>query len=175
MVTPYGFHGGQNGVWVGFSRDFICFHLPQISFYHFSTLISFSSASAMVHQAWSSTQPCVKHELRKLALYHWFFFLLLRTNFGEFFSLHLWLSIWGVSVTLRCMAHACRPVSAHGTSDVARSRTAGLWDPPFRWVRIRVGLSVVCGLSPRWGIGRPRPGLIEAHTSRPSAGRHFPR
>ena len=39
-VTPGGFRGGRNGVWVGFSRGFSHFPLPQISFHHFSTLIS---------------------------------------------------------------------------------------------------------------------------------------
>ena len=36
-VTPRGFRGGRKGVWVGFSR----FLLPQITFHHFSILISF--------------------------------------------------------------------------------------------------------------------------------------
>ena len=39
-VPLCGFRGGRNGVWVGFSRDFSRFPLPQISFHHFSTLIS---------------------------------------------------------------------------------------------------------------------------------------
>ena len=39
-VTPCGFRGVQNGVWVGFSWGFSHFPLPQISFHHFSTLIS---------------------------------------------------------------------------------------------------------------------------------------
>ena len=39
-VTPCGFHGGRNGVWVGFSRGFSRFPLSQISFHHFSILIS---------------------------------------------------------------------------------------------------------------------------------------
>ena len=39
-VPPCGFRGGRNGVWVGFSRGFSRFPLPQISFHHFSTLIS---------------------------------------------------------------------------------------------------------------------------------------
>ena len=39
-VTPCGFRGGRNGVWVGFSRGFSHFPLPLISFHHFSTLIS---------------------------------------------------------------------------------------------------------------------------------------
>ena len=39
-VSPCGFRGGWNGVWVGFSRGFSSFPLPQISFHHFSTLIS---------------------------------------------------------------------------------------------------------------------------------------
>ena len=42
-VTPCGFRGGRNEIWVGFSRGFSRFHLPQISFHHFSTLISSSS------------------------------------------------------------------------------------------------------------------------------------
>ena len=41
LSHPYGFCGGQNGVWVGFSQGFSHFLLPQISFHHFSTLISF--------------------------------------------------------------------------------------------------------------------------------------
>ena len=39
-VTPCGFRDGRNGVWVGFSQGFSSFPLPQISFHHFSTLIS---------------------------------------------------------------------------------------------------------------------------------------
>ena len=39
-VPPRGFRGGRNRVWVGFSRGFSRFPLPQISFHHFSTLIS---------------------------------------------------------------------------------------------------------------------------------------
>ena len=39
-VTQSGFRGGRNGVWIGFSRGFSRFPLPQISFHHFSTLIS---------------------------------------------------------------------------------------------------------------------------------------
>ena len=39
-VPPCGFRGGRNGVWVGFSRGFSRFALPQISFHHFSILIS---------------------------------------------------------------------------------------------------------------------------------------
>ena len=39
-VTPCGFRGGWNGVWVGFSRGFSRFPLPQISFHLFSTLIA---------------------------------------------------------------------------------------------------------------------------------------
>ena len=35
-VTPYGFRGGRNGVWVGFSWNFSRFPLPQIYFHHFS-------------------------------------------------------------------------------------------------------------------------------------------
>ena len=42
-VPPCGFRGGRTGVWVGFSRSFSRFPLPQISFHHFSTLISFIS------------------------------------------------------------------------------------------------------------------------------------
>ena len=40
-VTPRGLSGGGNGVRMGFSWDFSRFPLPQISFYHFSTLTSF--------------------------------------------------------------------------------------------------------------------------------------
>ena len=56
-VTPCGFRGSRIAVWVGFSLDFSRFPLPQISFYHFSTLISLiylfflSSSSLMVRQA----------------------------------------------------------------------------------------------------------------------------
>ena len=39
-VPPCGFRGGRNEVWVSFSRGFSRFPLPQISFHHFSTLIS---------------------------------------------------------------------------------------------------------------------------------------
>ena len=39
-VTPCGFHVGRNWDWVGFSRGFSRFPLPQISFHNFSTLIS---------------------------------------------------------------------------------------------------------------------------------------
>ena len=39
-VTSCGFRGGRDGVWVGFSWGFSRFPLPQISFHHFSTLIS---------------------------------------------------------------------------------------------------------------------------------------
>ena len=39
-VPPCGFCGGRNGFWVGFSRGFSRFPLPQISFHHYSTLIS---------------------------------------------------------------------------------------------------------------------------------------
>ena len=38
--TSCRFRGGRNEVWVGFSRGFSRFPLPQISFHHFSTLIS---------------------------------------------------------------------------------------------------------------------------------------
>ena len=83
LGPPCGFRGGRNGVWVGFSRGFFRFPLPQISFHHFSTLTSFISfhfispcdgASGMVgrHPCYSrtynlgasSTRPCVGHELR---------------------------------------------------------------------------------------------------------------
>ena len=37
------FRGGRNVVWVGFSRGFSRFLLPQISFHHFSALIHFVS------------------------------------------------------------------------------------------------------------------------------------
>ena len=40
-ATTYGFRGERNTVWVGFSRGFSRFLLQQISFHHFSTLISF--------------------------------------------------------------------------------------------------------------------------------------
>ena len=38
-VTPCWYSGGQNGIWVGFSRGFSRFPLPNISFHHFSTLL----------------------------------------------------------------------------------------------------------------------------------------
>ena len=38
-VPPCGFRGGRNGVWVGFSRGFSRFPLPQISFHHFSRCV----------------------------------------------------------------------------------------------------------------------------------------
>ena len=59
-VSPCGFRGGRIGVWVGFSRGFSRFPLPQISFHHLSTLISsisfhfISSALVMVRQVWSA-------------------------------------------------------------------------------------------------------------------------
>ena len=57
-VPPCGFRGGRNGVWVGFYRGFFRFPLPQISFHHFSTLISSISfhfiTLVMVRQAWSA-------------------------------------------------------------------------------------------------------------------------
>ena len=40
LVSPCGFRDGRNGIWVGYSRGFSRFPLPQISFHHFSTLIS---------------------------------------------------------------------------------------------------------------------------------------
>ena len=42
-ITAYAFRGGLNGVLIGFSRGFSRFTLPQISFHHFSTLVSFIS------------------------------------------------------------------------------------------------------------------------------------
>ena len=42
-VPPCGFRGERNEVWVGFSRGFSRFPLPQISFHRFSTLISSTS------------------------------------------------------------------------------------------------------------------------------------
>ena len=39
-MTPCRFRDGQNGFWVGFSQGFSQFPLPQISFHHFSILIS---------------------------------------------------------------------------------------------------------------------------------------
>ena len=87
-VTSCGFRGGRNRVWVGFSRGFSRFPLPQISFHHFSTPISSISfhfispcddASGVVgrHPCYSRTynigassplipRPdlCVGHELR---------------------------------------------------------------------------------------------------------------
>ena len=39
-VTPYGFRNERIGIWVGSSRSFSSFHLPQISFHHVSTYSS---------------------------------------------------------------------------------------------------------------------------------------
>ena len=59
LVTPCGFRGGWNGIWVGFSRGFSHFPLPQ----QFHSTISphsshpfrfISSALAMVRQSWSA-------------------------------------------------------------------------------------------------------------------------
>ena len=56
-VTPCAFRGGRNGDWVGFSRSFSRFSLPQILFHRLSILISFhsfhfiSSTPVLVHQA----------------------------------------------------------------------------------------------------------------------------
>ena len=76
-VPSCGFRGGRNGVWVGFSRGFSRFPLLQISFHHFSTLLSSISfhfispcdgASGVVCRGFiashPSTRPCVGHELR---------------------------------------------------------------------------------------------------------------
>ena len=85
-VPPCGFRGGRNGVWLGFSGGFSRFPLPQISFHHFSTLISSISfhfispcdgATGLVgRHPWylrtynlgasshPSTRPCFGHELR---------------------------------------------------------------------------------------------------------------
>ena len=55
-VPPCGFRGGRNGVWVGFSRGFSRFPLPQISFHH-THLYPFrfiSSALVMARQPWSA-------------------------------------------------------------------------------------------------------------------------
>ena len=59
------FRVGRNGVWVGFSRGFYRFPLPQITFHNFSTLTSFislhfiSSGLMMVRQAWSASIPSI--------------------------------------------------------------------------------------------------------------------
>ena len=65
--------------------------------------------------------------------------------------------ILGVSVTLRFVARACGPVTARGISDVTISRRAGPWVPPLGCIRIRVGLSAVCGpiLMGHWGGRAP--------------------
>ena len=42
-VTPCGFRGQRSWVWIAFPPGFSSFVLPQISFHHFSTLISFIS------------------------------------------------------------------------------------------------------------------------------------
>ena len=54
-VSPSGFRGGRNGVWVGFSRGFSRFPLPQISPHSSHLFRSISSALVMVHQAWSTS------------------------------------------------------------------------------------------------------------------------
>ena len=106
LVPPRGFRGGRNGVWVGFSRGFSRFPLPQISFDHFSTLISSISfhvirpcdgASGVVgrHPCYSriynisshpSTRPCVGHELRIFIVEDCF---VLRIHFPEINSVVL--------------------------------------------------------------------------------------
>ena len=57
-VTPWVFRGGRNGDLVGFPRGSSRFPLPQISFHHFPTLISFNSfhfiPSLTVRQVWSA-------------------------------------------------------------------------------------------------------------------------
>ena len=87
-VPPCGFRGGQNRVWVGFSRGFSRFPLPPISFHHFlhPHLIHFVSfhpplwwcirrgrpAPLLLTDLYCrgfiashpSTRPCVGHELR---------------------------------------------------------------------------------------------------------------
>ena len=58
-VIPCVFRGGRNRACESFSRGFPCFLLSQISFHHFSTLISIttfhfiSSAPVMMRQEWS--------------------------------------------------------------------------------------------------------------------------
>ena len=42
-ITPCGFRGGRNGIWVCFLGGFSRFPLSQISFHHFFTFISFIS------------------------------------------------------------------------------------------------------------------------------------
>ena len=76
-VTPCGFRGGRNGVWVGFSRGFSRFPLPLISFHHFSTLISsisfhfispYDGASGVVgrHPCYSRTYNMGLHRISSL-------------------------------------------------------------------------------------------------------------
>ena len=93
-VTPCGFRGGRKGVWVGLSRGFSRFPLPQISFHHFSTLISSitfhfispcdgalgvvgrhpSDSRTYIYRGFiashPSTRPCVGYELRILSYYY---------------------------------------------------------------------------------------------------------
>ena len=59
-VTPQSVHGGRIGVWADFSLGFLCFPLPQISFYHFlhphiiHSVYLISSALVLVWQDWSA-------------------------------------------------------------------------------------------------------------------------
>ena len=57
LVTPYGFRGGQNGVWIGFSLGFPRFSLPQISFHHFSAFISSVSFYFISSVLWWCDRP----------------------------------------------------------------------------------------------------------------------
>ena len=99
-VTPSGFRGGRNGVWVGFSQGFSRFPLPQISFHHFSTPISFISfhpplwwcvrrgrpAPLLITDlnyrgfitSHPSTRPRVGHELRIYGKYRNFMILIVQ-------------------------------------------------------------------------------------------------
>ena len=78
-ITPCGFRSGRKRVRVGFSRGFSRLLLPQISFHHFFTLISFHPPQwwYVRHPCYSQifkyrgfipshplTRPCVGHELK---------------------------------------------------------------------------------------------------------------
>ena len=98
-VTPCGFRGGRNGVWVSFSRGFSRFPLPQISFHHFSTLISSISfhfirpcdgASGVVgrHPCYSRTYNMGHHRISSLDPTTNFIPPFLHTHLIHFVSFH---------------------------------------------------------------------------------------
>ena len=64
-VTPCGFRGGRNGIWVGFSRGFYCFSLPQISF-HFISPCDGASGVVGQHPCYSRTSNMGLHRISSL-------------------------------------------------------------------------------------------------------------